>query len=165
MSRTDIAPMIEECVSLEDISVILPSMRFEKSVEERLTVIKLLEEKLDTRISPSLKSEFINLNALGIKNIVLNLQDVRYADSSGLSSILTANRLCASLGGVLVLCCVSTHVDKLIKISQLDTVLNVLPTEAEAREAIYMFELENEIAAEDEDETAEATDSAHSSSI
>ena len=120
-------------------------MKFVKQVEERYTVLKLLEEKLDTRISPQLKSEFINLNTLGVRNIVLNLEDVKYVDSSGLSAILTANRICSGAEGVFVLCHLNPHVEKLIKISHLENVLNILPTEAEARDAILMNELEKEI--------------------
>ncbi|MEM9984724.1 MAG: STAS domain-containing protein [Bacteroidota bacterium] len=126
-------------------------MRFEKIIEDRFTVIKLLEEKVDSRISPQLKSEFIQLNAQGTKNIVLNMGGVSYVDSSGLSAILTANRLCGSAGGVLVVTDLNPHVEKLIKISHLESVLNVLPTETEGREAVYMMELENEIQEEEKD--------------
>ena len=132
-------------------------MRFEKSVEERLTVIKLLENKLNSLISPSLKSEFIMLNTKGVRNVVLNMADVIYADSSGLSAILTANRLCRSAGGILILCNLSDHVNKLVSISQLDSVLQVLPTEEEAREAVYMAEIEREILAQAEDDQSGAT--------
>lgn len=120
-------------------------MRFEKSVEDRYTVIIPREEKLDSRISPQLKGEFIQLNTQGVQNLILNLGEVKYVDSSGLSAILTANRLCSGAGGVLVISNVNPHVEKLIKISHLDSVLHVLPTEEEAREAVYMMELEKEI--------------------
>ncbi|MDX2282938.1 MAG: STAS domain-containing protein [Bacteroidia bacterium] len=123
-------------------------MRFEKNVEDRHTVIKLLEEKLDSRISATLKSEFVNLSAIGTRNIILNLDQVRYADSSGLSAILTAKRLCDNAGGMLVVSNLTSHVEKLIKISQLDTVLNILPTESEAREAVFMHEIEREVLSE-----------------
>ena len=132
-------------------------MRFEKSVEERITVIKLLEDKLNSLISPSLKSEFIMLNTNGVRNIVLNMADVSYADSSGLSAILTANRLCRNANGVLILCHLSDHVNKLVRISQLDNVLQVLPTEEEAREAVYMAEIEREVMEQTEDDQPETT--------
>lgn len=120
-------------------------MELKKTAEEKYTALKLLDEKLDSRISAELKSEFINLQTAGTKNLILNLEEVKYVDSSGLSAILTANRLFGASGGVLVLAHINPHVEKLIKISHLDTVLNILPTETEAKEAIYMFELENEI--------------------
>ena len=120
-------------------------MRFEKSVEEKYTLIKPLEEKLDSRVAPSLKSEMVNLNAQGVRNIILNLDEVKYVDSSGLSSILTANRLCSTAGGVLVISNINPHVEKLIKISHLESVLNILPTETEAAQEIFMIEVEKEI--------------------
>ncbi len=133
-------------------------MRFEKSVEERYTAIQLLEEKLDSQISPSLKSEFIMLNTNGVRNILLNMKQVKYVDSSGLSAILIANRLCSNSGGILAMCSLNEHVDKLVKISQLESVLTILPTEDEAREAIYMSDIEKEIlSSEEEDDFSEAT--------
>lgn len=136
-------------------------MKFEKSVEDRFTAIKLLEEKLDSQISPSLKSEFILLNTNGVRNILLNMEAVKYADSSGLSAILTANRLCRNAGGVMVLAKLQDHVKKLVEISQLQSVLTILPSEEEARDAIYMAEIERDISLEEpmneEDDQPEAT--------
>ncbi|MEL6591183.1 MAG: STAS domain-containing protein [Bacteroidota bacterium] len=120
-------------------------MRIEKLVEEKYTALTLLEEKLDSRLAPSLKSELITLNAEGARNILLNLKEVKYVDSSGLSAILTANRLCAAASGTLVLCCLNPHVQKLVEISHLNSVLNILGTEEEGRDAIFMAEIENEI--------------------
>ncbi|MDX2249754.1 MAG: STAS domain-containing protein [Bacteroidia bacterium] len=125
-------------------------MRLEKSVEDKYTIIKLLDEKLDSRISPDLKGEFINLNAQGSRNIILNLDDVKYVDSSGLSAILTAKRLCGTSGGILVLCHLNNHVEKLIKISHLESVLNILPTQEEAVQEVFMAEIENEVSGDAE---------------
>lgn len=130
-------------------------MRIEKSSSEQFTVVKLLNEKLDSRFSAELKTEFVNLNTAGAKNIIFNLGDVKYVDSSGLSAILTANRLCEGVGGILVLCGLNPHVEKLIKISHLETVLQILPTEQEAREAIFMHEIERSIPNEEEGEATE----------
>ncbi|MEO0581776.1 MAG: STAS domain-containing protein [Bacteroidota bacterium] len=117
-------------------------MRFEVNVEDQYTEFKLLEENLNSRISPDLKAEFVKRD---FKNLVLNLSMVKYADSSGLSAILRANKLCMDKEGMLVICCVQPHVEKLITISQLQTVLTLLPTSEEAIEAIFMHEIETEI--------------------
>jgi len=50
---------------------------------------------------------------------------LRYCDSSGLSAILVANRLCKNSGGTFVLTGLNDAVERLITISQLDTVLNI----------------------------------------
>jgi len=130
-------------------------MRIEKLVEEKYTALTLLEEKLDSRLAPSLKSELITLNAEGARNILLNLKDVKYVDSSGLSAILTANRLCAAAGGILVLCGLNPHVQKLVEISHLNSVLNILATEEEGRDAIFMAEIESEIVEQEDSQGQE----------
>ena len=61
----------------------------------------------------------------GEKNIILDLENCRYCDSSGLSAILVANRLCKNASGTFVLAGLNDAVERLITISQLDTVLNI----------------------------------------
>ena len=124
-------------------------IKFETEKHEKYTYIKLNEEKLTTTNSPQLKTEFVNLNAEGRTYIILDLQNVNYADSSGLSSLLVANRLFNANGGLFMICGLTSHVEKLVKISQLDTVLNIVPTKQEGIDAIFMAHLENDV---DEDE-------------
>lgn len=120
-------------------------MKFSINKEEKYTVLKLDEEKLDSVISPQLKTEFTNLNAEGTKNIIFDMSDIKYTDSSGLSAILVANRLCGSLDGYLILTGLQDHVTKLIEISQLTDVFNIIPTVEESIEAIFMNEIEDDI--------------------
>ena len=107
--------------------------------------MKLHEDKLDSNIAPHLKSELITIHAEGNKNIILDLSDVKYTDSSGLSALLVGNRIVQENGGIFVLSGLSDHTMKLIKISQLDSVLNILPTVEEAVDAVFMNELENDL--------------------
>jgi len=120
-------------------------MKFSIDKQEKYSLISLDEEKLDSTISPLLKSEFITLNAEGFRNIVLDLSKTKISDSSGLSAILVANRLCTGDEGIFILTGLTEHVSKLIKISQLDTVLNILPTIAEAVDNVFMHELERSL--------------------
>jgi anti-sigma B factor antagonist len=99
---------------------------------ENYTLIKLQAEKLDSSLSPSLKSELVVLNTDGAKNIIIDLTNTRYCDSSGLSAILVANRLCKNSQGTFVLTGLQEPVKKLISISQLDTILNITSTVSEA---------------------------------
>lgn len=100
-------------------------MEFKIDKFESHTLIKVLEEKLDTHIAPTLKSELVLVSGNGEKNIVLDLSNCRYCDSSGLSAILVANRLCKNANGTFVLTGLNDAVERLITISQLDTVLNI----------------------------------------
>ncbi|MFW6043044.1 MAG: STAS domain-containing protein [Marinilabiliaceae bacterium] len=91
-------------------------------------VVKVLREKLDTNVAPNLKSEIVLLAGNGEKNILLDLSKCNYCDSSGLSSILVANRLCKNAEGVFVIAGLQPAVERLIAVSQLDTVLNIAPS-------------------------------------
>ncbi len=111
-------------------------MSFQIDKTDKYTVIKLLAEKLDSNLAPSLKSELVVISTDGAKNIIIDLSDTRYCDSSGLSAILVANRLCKNNQGVFVLAGLQESVKKLISISQLDTILNITPSVAEAKEML-----------------------------
>ena len=108
-------------------------------------MLKLHEEKLDSSVAPGLKSELITLHAEGSHNIILDLGEVKYTDSSGLSALLVGNRIVQEDGGIFVLAALSKHTMKLIKISQLDSVLNILPTLDEAVDTVFMHEIEKDL--------------------
>ncbi len=113
-------------------------MEFKIDKFDKYTLIQVLVEKLDTHIAPALKSELVLIAGNGEKNIVLDLSKCRYCDSSGLSAILVANRLCKNAKGTFVLTGLQTAVERLISISQLDTVLNIANSIEEAVETITL---------------------------
>lgn len=107
-------------------------MDFKIEKRGNFTLIQVLDEKLDTHIAPNLKSELVLISGNGEKNIILDLSNSRYCDSSGLSAILVANRLCKNAKGTFVLTGLNEAVERLITISQLDTVLNIVGSVDEA---------------------------------
>ena len=115
-------------------------MEFNIDKLDNYTLIKVLEEKLDTHIAPTLKSELVLVSGNGEKNIILDLDNVRYCDSSGLSAILVANRLCKNANGTFVLTGLNEAVERLITISQLDIVLNITNNIEEGEEMIRAAE-------------------------
>jgi anti-anti-sigma factor len=127
-------------------------MKFTIDKQEKYTLIKLEEDKLDATIAPGLKAEFVNLNTQGVVNLVLDLSSTRYCDSSGLSAILTANRIANENEGVLILTGLQPMVLKLIELSQLHKIFEILPTQHEAIEFIMMTEFQKELNAEDGEE-------------
>ncbi len=120
-------------------------MTYTVDKQEKYTLLTLDETKLDATVSPELKSTFVTLNSEGTKNIVLDLSNVKYVDSSGLSAILIGNRLCNEQTGALVLSSVSEHVMKLIKISQLEKVLNITPTVEEGIDLVFLNNLDSDL--------------------
>ena len=120
-------------------------MKYTIDKKEQYTLLDLHEEKLDSTMAPHLKSDLVSLHAEGSKNFILNLNEVKYIDSSGLSALLVGNRITADEGGVMIITTVSDHVMKLIKISQLDSILKILPTVEEAVDAVFMHEIEGDL--------------------
>lgn len=120
-------------------------MKYTIDKQEKYSLLRLHEEKLDSSVAPGLKSELITLHAEGVKNIVLDLAEVKYTDSSGLSALLVGNRIVQEEGGIFILTTLSDHTLKLIKISQLDSVLNILPRVEEAIDAVFMHEIEKDL--------------------
>ncbi len=123
-------------------------MKFSVDKQEQYTILKLEEDKLDSTISPDLKSEFVNLSTQGTTNLIVNLSATKYSDSSGLSALLTGNRTFTEGGGQFVLTALQPMVEKLIAISQLDKVLNILSTDEEAVNSIVTSELEQQMGEE-----------------
>jgi len=82
-------------------------------------------DKLDSSNAPELKSLFIHLNKGSNNLIVLDMSKTKYCDSSGLSAILIANRLCKDTNGAFYLSGLQPDVFRLIQIAQLDQVLNL----------------------------------------
>ena len=93
-------------------------------------------EKLDASNASLLKDELTNLNKKGVNTIIINLTNTKYCDSSGLSAILVANRICKDTNGKFVLVGLQANVLKLISISQLDKVLTITSSITEAVEVL-----------------------------
>ena len=120
-------------------------MKFTLDKQEKYSVLSLDEENLNSLIAPDLKSEFVFLRNEGIKNLIFDLGHVKYVDSSGLSAILTANRLWKDYGSYVITGIQHPSVEKLIKISRLDTILAIIPSLPEAIDFVYMEESERQL--------------------
>jgi len=119
-------------------------MKFGIDKQEKFSVFTLEEARLNSQVAPLLKSEMILLNAEGIRNIIFDMSQIKFVDSSGLSSILISNRLCKNANGTFVLTGVNDTVLRLIKISQLNSILNIVPSLQEAKDLVLMEEIERD---------------------
>jgi anti-anti-sigma factor len=120
-------------------------MKFSIDKRDRFCVLKVDEEKLLSNFAPQLKSELVMLHTEGFKNIILDLSQVQFVDSSGLSALLVGNRLSKEAGGTFVLTNLNTHIQKLVKISQLESILNIVPSLSESVDFVMMEELDRDL--------------------
>jgi anti-sigma B factor antagonist len=125
-------------------------MKYQVDKQDRYAVFSLEEKNLNSLIAPQLKSEFVFLRNEGVRNLIFNLGDVDFVDSSGLSSILTANRIWKDYGSFVMANIKSENVNKLIEISKLDGILTIIPTVEEAIEYVFMEDLERDLSDEEE---------------
>ncbi|HEY0895214.1 MAG TPA: STAS domain-containing protein [Sphingobacteriaceae bacterium] len=120
-------------------------MKFTVDKHEKYVLIRLDESKLNSLISPQLKSEFILTNTEGHRNIILDLSAVKYSDSSGLSSLLVGHRICKNAEGTFAITGINDNIMRLVTISQLENVLTIVPTVDEAIDLIFMEEIEKDL--------------------
>jgi anti-anti-sigma factor len=120
-------------------------MKFTVGKHEKYVLLKLNESKLNSLVTPQLKSELILINTEGQRNIIMDLSQIKFADSSGLSSLLVGHRLCKNATGVFILSGLNEAVARLITISQLDSVLSIVPTTEEAIDLVFMEEVEKQL--------------------
>lgn len=126
-------------------------MKFSIDKQEKYTLFTPEEEKIDSTAAPDLKAEFITLFQDGTQNLILDMKQVKYVDSSGLSSFLMAQRMAQRAKGVFVIAAATEHVSKLIKISKLDAVFEVVPTVQHGIDLTFVKELEKDIDPDDDD--------------
>ena len=108
-------------------------MKFDVTKNGTSAVLTLKERKLDVSVSPELKGEFILLCRPQLKSLVVDLSDVEFCDSSGLSALLIADRQMRQHGGEVKLVGVHKKVLSLLKISQLDKVFQIFDSVVKAQ--------------------------------
>lgn len=110
-------------------------MHFDVKKNGDSTVFKLKERKLDASISPELKGEFLLLCNEKTSHLIVDLSDVEFCDSSGLSALLIAERKMREHGGTVRLAGLQKKVMSLIKISHLDRAFSIYESVAKALKA------------------------------
>lgn len=120
-------------------------MKYQIDKQEQHAVLTLSEENLNSTIAPQLKSDLIIFSQEGVRNLVLDLSNVKYVDSSGLSAILTGHRQWKGAGSFVIAGPLQPMVVKLIEISRLETILTIIPTVKEAVDYVMMEELERQL--------------------
>jgi len=120
-------------------------MKYQIDKQEQYSVVTLNEENLNSTIAPQLKSDLILLSQEGVRNLILDLSNVKYVDSSGLSAILTGHRQWKGVGTFVIAGELNPLVTKLIEISRLETILNIIPTVSESVDYVMMEDIARQL--------------------
>jgi anti-sigma B factor antagonist len=98
-----------------------------------VTVVRLVDaEFIESSIIQEAGVELFNLvDALGRRNLLLDLANVVYLSSAALGKLITLNRKATAAGGHLVLCNLHADVRDVLKLSKLDRLLDIREWNAE----------------------------------
>jgi stage II sporulation protein AA (anti-sigma F factor antagonist) len=102
---------------------------------ERLTLLLRLDGELDMHTASMVRQAIdLEIEKRGIRTVILNLQDVRFVDSSGLGVIIGRYKKLLPLGGKLKITNVPPHIYKIMELSGLPKIISFYVDEAHAYE-------------------------------
>lgn len=96
-------------------------------IEEKDDVVMMLvkEERLDAHNSGELKNQMLSLFEEGKNHIVIDLQDVRFIDSSGLGALVSGFKNASARNGNLKLCGLQPQVKSMFELTRLHRVFEI----------------------------------------
>lgn len=96
------------------------------------TVLTLKEERLDAHNSGSLRDFILNLLDSGDQQIIVDLSDVRFIDSSGLGALLSGYKNTNLRSGSFLLAGLQPRVQSMFELTRLHRVFDIYPGVQEA---------------------------------
>ncbi len=103
-------------------------------IEEKgaVVLIEVKEERLDAHNSGELKTQMLTLFEEGKNNIIVDLHDVRFVDSSGLGALVSGFKNASARNGNLKLCALQLQVKSMFELTRLHRVFEIFPDATEA---------------------------------
>jgi anti-sigma B factor antagonist len=92
----------------------------------------MLVGELDTSNVGQLYEELADLNREGVRPIAINLAELDFVDSTGLSALIAAHKRAEAQGGELILFSPSRDIRRLFEVTGIDTYFNVRPPSGQA---------------------------------
>lgn len=101
----------------------MEGIRLETGVKD-IDGMKVLDVagEIDVYTAPQFKEAVNGIIAGGQKHLIIDMSDVTYMDSSGFGTLLSATRRLRPQGGTINLVKCNTSIDRILKITRLNTV-------------------------------------------
>lgn len=96
-----------------------------------------IDGEIDVSTSPRIKDILNTLIDTGHHNLVLNLERVRYIDSTGLVAFISALKRVREKQGKIVLICTNPHILKIFNITGLSNVFEIFSSPDEAARVFH----------------------------
>lgn len=92
-----------------------------------------LDGEIDVYTAPRLKQELVSVIEAGCTNVIVDMQNVGFIDSSGLGVLVSALRRARERDGVVRIVCTRDNILKIFRITGLDKVFPIFADMAEAK--------------------------------
>lgn len=103
-------------------------MDIRTELTEGITVLFIREDRLDANNSEELKAELRRLFESGTKNLVIDLKEVLFIDSSGLGVMVSGYKNASVQHGSLKLSNLQSQVKSMFELTRLHRVFDIFPT-------------------------------------
>lgn len=102
-------------------------MKVDKEMMNGQPVLHLKGARLDAAVVVQFKDHFREIADQGSKRLILDMSEVQFMDSSGLGAVVAAMKHLGP-GRKLDLASLSLTVEKVFKLTRMDTVFTIFPT-------------------------------------
>jgi anti-sigma B factor antagonist len=100
-------------------------MKLNREKMKGCSVIFIQEERIDAHNSAELKEYILHIIEQGDVNIIVQLESVRFIDSSGLGALLSGYKNAAAKSGKLALACCKQQVLSMFELTRLNRVFEI----------------------------------------
>lgn len=107
------------------------NLELEVLKKDGMSILKITGD-VDLYSSPQVRKQVVSLISKTNKNLLVDLAEVTYMDSSGVATLVEALQLTKKLGGKLKLFSLGTTVKDVFELSRLDKVFDICDTEQQA---------------------------------
>lgn len=109
---------------------------YKSSKQKNVNLFLLSGELIDRNQAKELLAEIEASIAKGENKILLNLQELKYINSSGLNVFINILTKARKESGEVAICCVNKKITELLVITKLDSIFNVSENEEKAIEIL-----------------------------
>ena len=120
-------------------------MKVKIDTREKFHVITINEPALAANMTAELNEYMASTQQNGVKNVVLNLQDIKNIDNAAAETLVKMQQSFYENNASFVICGLSKEVEKFLDEDGLLELMNTTPTESEASDIVQMEEIEREL--------------------
>ena len=120
-------------------------MQVKIDTSEKFHAITLKESVLSANMTEEMDACLLPLLKNDVKNVVLNLQDIQMIDGAAGAQLVKLQQIFYEQNASFVVCCLQPQVEESLDKADLLELMNITPTESEAKDIVQMEEIEREL--------------------